>query len=37
MDLLISTLTEFWGALAPTTWVVLGLLISFSFVKKLLF
>jgi hypothetical protein len=38
MDLLISVATELWGTMAPTTWfLVLGLLISFSFLKKTLF
>lgn len=38
MDLLISVATELWQTMAPTTWfLVLGLLISFSFLKKALF
>jgi len=38
MDLLISTATEFWGTLAPTTWfMVLGLLISLNLLRKTLF
>jgi len=38
MEALISIATEFWNALAPTTWfLVLGLLISLSFLKKVLF
>ena len=38
MESLISIATEFWNALAPTTWfLVLGLLISLSFLKKVLF
>ena len=37
MDFLISTAIEFWDAMAPTTWVVLGLIASFNFVKKALF
>jgi len=38
MEALISIATEFWNALAPTTWfLVLGLLVSLSFLKKVLF
>lgn len=38
MDLLVSVASELWHAMAPTTWfLVLGLLISFSFLKKTLF
>lgn len=38
MDLLISVATDLWQTMAPTTWLlVLGLLISFSFLKKALF
>lgn len=38
MDLLISTAIEFWETMAPTTWLlILGLLISFNFLKKALF
>jgi len=38
MELLISMAAELWNALTPTTWfLVLGLLISLSFVKKALF
>lgn len=38
MEPLISVATEFWSALAPTTWIlILGLLISLSFLKKALF
>lgn len=37
MDLLISMTSEFWNSLAPTTWLLLlGLLVSFTFVKKTL-
>lgn len=38
MDLLVSSVIDFWDALAPTTWLlVLGLLISFNLLKKALF
>ena len=38
MEALISIATEFWNALAPTTWfLLLGLLISLTFLKKVLF
>jgi hypothetical protein len=38
MDILISVAAEFWSTMAPTTWfMVLGLLVSFSFLKKILF
>lgn len=38
MDILISVAAEFWNTIVPTTWfMVLGLLISFSFLKKILF
>ncbi len=38
MEALISIATEFWNTLAPTTgFLVLGLLISLSFLKKVLF
>jgi hypothetical protein len=38
MEPMISMAAEFWNALAPTTWfLVLGLLISLSFLKKALF
>ena len=38
MEPLISIATELWNALAPTTWfLVLGLLISLSFLNKTLF
>jgi hypothetical protein len=37
MDLLISMATELWNSFAPTTWLLLlGLLVSFTFVKKTL-
>jgi len=37
MDLLISMTMEFWNSLAPTTWfLLLGLLVSFTFIKKTL-
>jgi hypothetical protein len=37
MDLLISMTMGFWNSLAPTTWLLLlGLLISFTFIKKAL-
>ncbi len=38
MELLIPMAVDFWNALAPITWfLVLGLLISLSFLKKALF
>jgi hypothetical protein len=37
MESLVSIVTEFWDTLAPTTWLILGLLISLSFLKKALF
>ena len=37
MDFLITMTMGFWDSLAPTTWVLLlGLLVSFTFVKKTL-
>ncbi len=37
MDLLISMTLEFWNSLAPTTWLLLlGLLVSYTFIKKAL-
>ena len=37
MDHLILITMEFWNSLAPTTWLLLlGLLISFTFIKKTL-
>lgn len=38
MDLFLSIATTIWGSLAPTTWVMLlGLLVSYTFVRKVLF
>lgn len=38
MDLLLSMAVEFWNSLAPTTWLLLlGLLVSYTLVKKTLF
>ena len=37
MEILASISTGIWQSLAPTTWVVLGLVASFYFMKKLLF
>ena len=37
MDLLISMTMELWNSLAPTTWLMLGLLASYTFIKKTLF
>ncbi len=38
MEPLISMATGLWSALAPTTWfLLLGLLISFNLLKKILF
>ncbi len=37
MESLISVVTEFWNTLALTLWLVLGLSISFSFHKNVLF
>lgn len=38
MESLVSIATAFWIALAPTTWLlVLGLLVSLSYLKKALF
>ena len=38
MDLLLSLATDIWSSLAPTTWLLLlGLLVSYTFVKKALF
>ncbi len=38
MDLLIAVAVEFWNTLAPTTWMMLlGLLVSFNFLRKTLF
>jgi hypothetical protein len=38
MDLLFSMATHIWDSLAPTTWLLLlGLLVSYTLVKKTLF
>ncbi len=38
MDLLVSSAFEVWDVMAPTTWfLVLGLLIAFNLLKKVLF
>jgi len=38
MDLLISSAIELWETTAPTTWfLLLGLLVSFNFLRKALF
>jgi len=38
MDLLLSVATNIWDSLAPTTWLLLlGLLVSYSLLKKTLF
>jgi hypothetical protein len=38
MDVLISMAMELWNSMAPTTWLLLlGLLVSFTYVKKTLF
>ena len=38
MDLLLSMTSEIWHSMAPTTWLLLlGLLVSYTFVKKILF
>ena len=38
MDLLVSSAFELWDVMAPTTWLlVLGLLIAFHLLKKVLF
>jgi hypothetical protein len=37
MDLLFSVATDIWDSLAPTTWLLLGLLVSYTFLKKALF
>ncbi len=38
MDLLLSVATDIWDSLAPTTWLLLlGLLVSYTFLKKALF
>ncbi len=38
MDFLISVAVEMWNTLAPTTWLMLlGLLVSFNFLRKALF
>lgn len=38
MESLLSMATEIWHSLAPTTWLLLlGLLISYSLLKKTLF
>ena len=38
MDLLMSMAMDFWNSLAPTTWLLLlGLLLSYTFVRKALF
>ncbi len=38
MDFVISSAIGFWETLAPTTWLLLlGLLVSFNFLKKILF
>jgi len=38
MELLMSMTMEIWNSMAPTTWLLLlGLLVSYTFVKKSLF
>lgn len=37
MEILASISTDIWHSLAPTTWAVMGLMVSFYGVKKLLF
>jgi hypothetical protein len=37
MDLLLSMTSEIWHSMAPTTWLLLlGLLVSYTFVKRIL-
>ncbi len=38
MDILFSMAGDIWSSMAPTTWIlVLGLLVSFNLLRKILF